>query len=112
MNKSDKYVRMPDEDQLIQLKDLMKNSHSARVRMRSHSVVLNSEGYSIDKTADIYHVGRDPVSSWIDRWEQSVTEGLYDKPRSGKPPALTESETEIVKGLIKEQTSDFRICLK
>jgi transposase len=111
MNKPNKYVRMPNEDQLIQLKDLMKNSHSARVRMRSHSIVLSSEGYSIDKIADIYHVDRDSVSSWIDRWEQSGTEGLYDKPRSGKPPALTESETEIVKRLIKEHPHSPRMIL-
>jgi hypothetical protein len=70
MNKADKYVSMPNEDQPVQLKDLMKNSHSAGVRMRSRSTVLSSEG--------------------------------YDKSCRSKPPALTGSETGIVRELIKE----------
>jgi transposase len=111
MNRPHKYVSPLKEDQISQLNDLIKNSSSARVRMRAHSVLLSSEGYGIDEIAHIYHADRDSVSSLIDRWEQSGTEGLYDKPRRGKPPALNESEIGVVRELIKEHPHSPKIIL-
>lgn len=111
MNRPHKYVSPLNEDQIGQLNDLIKNSGSARVRMRAHSVLLSSEGYGIDEIAHIYHADRDSVSSLIDRWEQSGTEGLYDKPRSGKPPVLNESEIGVVRELIKEHPHSPKIIL-
>jgi transposase len=111
MNRPHKYVSPLNEDQISQLNDLIKNSSSARVRMRAHSVLLSSEGYGIDEIAHIYQADRDSVSSLIDRWEQSGTEGLYDKPRSGKPPALNESEIGVVRELIKEHPHSPKIIL-
>lgn len=102
MNRPHKYVNLLNDEQISHLKELMKESDSAGVRMRAHSILLSAEGYSIDEIADIYHADRDSVSSLIDRWEQSGTEGLYDKPRSGKPPKLTGSEIEIVRKITEE----------
>jgi transposase len=111
MNKPHKYVRPLSEDQIIELKYLMKNSRSARVRMRSHCILLSSEGFGIDEIAHMYDADRDSVSSRIDEWEQRGTEGLYDRPRSGKPPKLAESEIEIVKELIKEYPHSPKVIL-
>ncbi|NJL59601.1 MAG: helix-turn-helix domain-containing protein [Desulfobacteraceae bacterium] len=74
MNRPHKYVNLLNDEQISHLKELMKESDSARVRMRAHSILLSAEGYSIDEIADIYHTDRDSVSSLIDRWEQSGTE--------------------------------------
>lgn len=111
MNRPHKYVNLLNNEQISHLKELMKVSDSARVRMRAHSILLSAEGYSIDEIADIYHTDRDSVSSLIDRWEQSGTEGLHDKPRSGKPPKLTESEIEIVRKIIEEHPHSPKIIL-
>lgn len=109
MNRPHKYVSPLNDGQLIQLNDLMKNSRSARVRMRAHGILLSSEGYSIDEIAHIYQADRDSVSSWFDDWEQRGTEGLHDRPRSGKPPKLTGGEIEIVRELIKEHPHSPKI---
>jgi transposase len=111
MNRPHKYVSPLNDEQIAQLKNQMKTSASARVRMRAHGILLSSEGYGIDEIAHIYHADRDSVSSWIDKWEQSGTEGLFDKPRSGKPPALSESEIGVVMELIKEHPHSPKIIL-
>lgn len=111
MNKAHKYVRPLNEEQIGQLNDLMINSESARVRKRAHSILLSSEGFGIDHISCIYKADRDSVSAWIDNWEQKGTEGLYDRPRSGKPPKLTGTEVEIVKELIKEHPHSPKIIL-
>ena len=111
MNKPHKHVRPLNEDHLVQLNDLMKNSGSARVRMRARIILLSSEGFGIDQIGHIYNIDRDSVSSRIDEWEQRGTEGLYDRPRSGKPPKLTGSGIEIVTELIKEHPHSPEVIL-
>jgi transposase len=111
MNKPHKYVSPLNEEQSSQLKELMRKSDSARVRMRSHSILLSSEGYSIDEIAVIYQADRDSVSSWIDDWEERGSEGLYDRHRSGKPPKLNSSEIGIVRKLIEEHPHSPKIIL-
>ena len=69
--------------------------------MRAHSILLSSKGIGINEIAKIYQVHRNSVSSWIDKWETSGGNGLYDQPRSGSPPKLNEKEQEVAKDLIK-----------
>jgi transposase len=111
MNRPHKYVSPLSKEQLSNLKELMKTSDSARVRTRAHRILLSSEGYSIDEIADIYQADRDSVASLLDRWERNGTEGLYDKPRSGKPPKLNGSEIEIVKKLIEGHPHSPKVIL-
>ncbi len=72
-----------------------------RVRIRAHTILLSSQGTTVDEIAQIYQAHRNSVSSWIDKWEVFGAEGLYDQPRSGSPPKLNEKEQEVAKDLIK-----------
>jgi len=96
-----KFVSVLKSDQTNQLKHLMIADSSRRVRMRAHTILLSSQGTTVDEIAQIYQVHRNSVSSWIDKWESSGTEGLYDQPRSGSPPKLNEKEQEVAKDLLK-----------
>lgn len=98
-----KYIKELSEKEKEDLKKLMKESETGRVRERAHSLLLSNRGYSIDEIADIYEVDRDTVSNWINQWEESGWEGLEDKPRSGRPPTLNEKERALVKKLIEEE---------
>jgi len=102
MNTPHKFVSPLDEAQIILLKDIIKNGCSARIRMRAQAVLLSSKGYSIDEIAYIFDIYRNTVSSWIGNWEKNGVESLSDKPRSGAPSKLTESEIEVVKKIINE----------
>ena len=101
MKVATKFVSALDSDQTNQLKDLMNTEPKRRVRMRAHSILLSSKGIGINEIAKIYQVHRNSVSSWIDKWETSGGNGLYDQPRSGSPPKLNEKEQEVAKDLIK-----------
>lgn len=111
MNVPNKFVSPLDDSQMESLENLFKNDSSFRVRMRAHSILLSSKGISIDDIAFIYSVNRYSVSSWIDAWEQSGLEGLYDQPRPGATPKLTESEVEVVKKLVEEHPTSPKTVL-
>jgi transposase len=69
-----------------QLTGLVKRSENARVRQRAQAVILSSRKYSIEDISNIFEVDRDSVSSWITKWGESRFNGLYDDPKSGRPP--------------------------
>lgn len=71
-----------------ELKLIMKESDIPRVRMRSHAVILSSNGYSIEEISKIYEIDRDTVSSWLKRWEERSFNGLYDEKKTGRPPEV------------------------
>ena len=106
-----KFVTPLNNIQIQSLENLHKNHPSARVRMRAHSILLNSKSFNVNEIAVIYNVNRDSVSSWINSWEESGVEGLFEKPRSGAPSKLTESEIEIVKDIIINNSQSPKIIL-
>lgn len=97
-----KYVSPLTENQIRQLGSIIKNDSSFRARVRAHAVLLSNRGYKMNEIADIFQADRDTVSSWIDLWEQSGFGGLYDNPRSGRPPTLTEDEKKAAEELIRQ----------
>ncbi len=111
MNTPRKFVSPLDEEQTVSLKYITANGSSARVRMRAQSILLSSKGYSIDEIADIADVYRNAVSSWIENWEKQGFESLHDKPRSGAPSKLTESEIETVKKIINEYPRSLKMII-
>lgn len=106
-----KFVTPLNNIQIQSLENLHKNHPSARVRMRAHSILLNSKSFNVNEIAAIYNVNRNSVSSWINSWEESGVEGLFEKPRSGAPSKLTESEIEIVKDIIENNSQSPKIIL-
>jgi len=106
-----KFVTPLNNIQIQSLENLHKNHPSARVRMRAHSILLNSKSFNVNEIAAIYNVNRDSVSSWINSWEESGVEGLFEKPRSGAPSKLTEYEIEIVKDIIINNSQSPKIIL-
>jgi transposase len=57
--------------------------------MRAHGILLSHQGFSIKRIAAVYQVSRQAVSAWLERWQQAGLIGLYDHPRSGRPPRLS-----------------------
>jgi len=65
---------------------------NARVRQRAHAILLNNRHYLVTQLRELFEVRHQTVSSWLDAWENYGLMGLYDDPRSGRPPILSESE--------------------
>ena len=67
---------------------------SSRVRQRAHAIQLSHKSYTLSQLADVFDVGRNTVSQWIDDWETHGLVGLYDRVKSGRPAILSADEVE------------------
>lgn len=111
MNRPNRFVSDLTDDEISTLNEMVKNHHSYRVRRRAHAVLLSSERFRIDDIASVCKADRDSVSSWLKAWETEGIMGLYDLPRSGAPPKLTEADIGIIGKFIKEYPNSPKIIL-
>jgi transposase len=54
--------------------------------------LLNNRQYLVTHLRELFEVRHQTVSSWLVAWETYGLMGLYDNPRSGRPPILTADE--------------------
>jgi transposase len=57
-----------------------------RVALRAHMVLLSGRGCPVAQIALIHACGEDVVRTWLHRYQQHGVAGLYDQPKSGRPP--------------------------
>lgn len=95
-------MKLTEVEQLT-LREAYKNHPTHRCRQRAHYLLLSYKHYPIKEVANIHDVAFETVSSCIDRWERIGLRAIYDEPRSGRPPILSEVEVERLKDLIDEE---------
>lgn len=83
-----RFVRELNECEISEL-ETMRRTAVGRVSQRAHMVLLSSQGHCIAKIARIFNASENTVRQWIVRYEAHGVDGLYDKPRSGRPPKLS-----------------------
>ena len=99
----------PLSDTEIQTLTDMQHFHpSRRARMRAHGLLLSHQGFSMRRIAAVYQVSRYAVAEWIERWQSAGLVGLYDHPRSGRPPSLTPDEQHKVDQYLQEHPKDLK----
>ncbi|NJL58490.1 MAG: IS630 family transposase [Desulfobacteraceae bacterium] len=106
-----RYVSDLTEDEIITLKEMVKNHDSYPVRRRAHAVLLSYEKSGIKEIVRVCMASRNSVSSWLKAWETEGIRGLYDLPRSGAPPELTEADIEIIGKFVKEHPNSPKVIL-
>jgi transposase len=57
-----------------------------RVALRAHMVLLSGRGCPVAQIALIHDCGEDVVRTWLHRYQRLGVAGLYDLPKSGRPP--------------------------
>ena len=103
-----KYVAPLRDDEIQTLHDMHRYHPSRRARMRAHSLLLSHQGCSIPHIAQVYHVDRRSVSTWIDRWQTTGLGGLYDQPGSGRRPLLNDEEQHKVYAYLQQHPKDLK----
>ena len=99
----------PLSDTEIQtLTDMQRFHPSRRARMRAHGLLLSHQGLAMRRIAAIYRVSRYAVAEWLERWQSAGLVGLYDRPRSGRPPRLTPDEQHKVDQYLQEHPKDLK----
>lgn len=78
------------------------------LRRRAHAILLSDNGHTINQISEILQVRRDAVSIWLKKWEMPGLDGLIDKPRSGRTPALDDADHQRLQELVAEQPHQLR----
>lgn len=85
---------------------LHRKTNSADVRSRCDMVLLSSEGLSPPQIAKRVRFSRYTVVRFIHRYETEGLQGLYTKPRSGRPRRVTpEYEAKLLAAVEKDPRS-------
>jgi len=90
------------------LEEAHRNHSTFRVRYRAQALLLNARGYSVVQLQNLFQVGRDTVSAWLDRWEREGIVGLFDEVRSGRPPIFTHDEQDKLKTYVDENPHQLK----
>lgn len=89
-----RYVKTLSEKDKKDLDLLFKQHASHNVRRRAHTVLLSAQKFCINDIARIYQIHRETVRETLVRWKENGLDGLYDLPRDGRPPTLSEDEED------------------
>jgi transposase len=106
-----KFVTCLSQDEVSQLKKLMKQSAVFRIRQRAHAILLSAKRYKIDTLADIFDVDRDTISQWITHWESAGIAGLADREKPGRTPKFSCQEEEQALKIILESPQQIKAAI-
>lgn len=93
-------VRLTDE-QRRELR-LLARREVGRVSERIHFVLLSDQGKSPPQIADLFGYNAASVRQWLERYLAQGVQGLYDEPRSGRPPQVTPEVQETVVQMVQD----------
>lgn len=75
--------------QLVRLQEMYRTTRCPRTRLRVQTVLLSWQGYAVAEIARITRQSKDTVRYWLHRFLQEGCDGLWEVPRSGRPPEIT-----------------------
>lgn len=85
-----------------ELEIAMKAAASARSRDRMRAVRALILGETWESVMRIFEICEKTLERWVQRFNTSGIDGLVDKPRSGRPPAIPEEKAAECLELIRE----------
>lgn len=71
-----------------------------RVALRIQGIILSIEKRSVSEIAQLLHVHRSTVHSWILLWNEYGQAGLLEGHRSGRPSRLTQKDREQLRDIV------------
>ena len=77
------------DDALPTLNAFVKQTKEARVFRRAQAVRAVVTGQRLQTVSDTLHFTYSALRKWVYRFASQGTQGLVDRPRSGRPPKVT-----------------------
>ncbi len=103
-----KFVTPLTDAEQLTLLEARDQGPTTALRRRAQAVELGSRGYRRTAIADLLNVHCETVSGWLDLWDTQGLRGLYDQPRSGRPPRFTPTEAEQVRLEVEQSPRQLR----
>ena len=72
-----------------------------RVRRRAHAVLLAAEGQTLASVARLFHTSAYRVHVWQERFAAEGRAGLLDRPRGGRPHALSDADRAFLEAALE-----------
>lgn len=95
------YVRHPTDEERKELERMIRQE-IGRVSQRAQMILLSTRRKKVPEIADTFDVCLPTVRFWIRRFDEYGPDGLYDRPRSGRPRKITDEVRGMVVQLIQE----------
>jgi transposase len=83
------------------LRHLTKTDPDPRVRRRAQAVSLAVEGQTFASVARLFHTSAYRVHVWQDRFAAEGRAGLVDRPRGGRPHALSDADRTFLEAALE-----------
>jgi len=100
-----RFVRNPTSQEQAEL-ERMARQEIGRVAMRAQMILLSARHYTAPEIAEIQGVSRVTVYTWLDRFDAEGPAGLYDRPRSGRPPVLDDEAQQCLATALRQTPED------
>jgi transposase len=83
------------------LRHLTKTDPDPRVRRRAQAVLLAAEGQTLASVARLFHTCAYRVHVWQERFAAEGRVGLLDRPRGGRPHALSDADRAFLEAALE-----------
>jgi transposase len=94
-------LRFPD-DALPTLDTFLKHTNNARVFRRAQAVRNVVKGQRLQTVSETLSFTYSALRKWVHRFASHGTQGLVDRPRSGRPPKITCALEQYLKRLVDQ----------
>lgn len=100
-----RFARQPTEEEREEL-ERMTQQEVGRVALRAQMILLSAREFTAPEIADIQNTSDVSVYKWLDRFDEEGPEGLYDRPRSGRPPKVDEETEQVIEETMSEPPTE------
>ena len=96
-------------NQLAAVLDLIESSPCPRVRRRAEAIKCVHDGQPVKQVAEALGVQAKTVYAWLKRFRDEGLDGLYDRPRAGRPSKVDAAYITTLEVVLAELPYDMGI---
>jgi transposase len=100
-----RFARQPTEQEREEL-ERMTQQEVGRVALRAQMILLSARRFTAPEIADIQSTSDVSVYKWLDRFDEEGPQGLYDRPRSGRPPKVDEETKQVIEETMSDPPTE------
>jgi len=94
-----------------ELENGYRHSPNAYFSRRCHIILLKGQGRTSAEIAEIFGTTKQPINSWVKRYEAEGISGLLTRPGQGRKQIFDkEKDTEKVKAIVKKERQRLKLA--
>src|SRR5258706_9923895 len=98
---------LEQQDAGAHLRQRTKTDPDPRVRRRAHALLLAEEGQMLAGAARLFHTSAYRIHIWRERFVREGHAGLVDRPRGGRPHALSDAYRAFLEAALERGPQAF-----